>query len=136
MLFNGGGVGATIPWHLHYQATTVEFPVESLVNPARYPTAVHQFALPDEQAADSAAREWIARDPGNHGVNMLVAPAGIFVFPRDRRKSKATNKSLVGGFEVAGDFAMSAPVDRPAFEAATAEVARDILSQVRPCGPG
>ena len=136
VLFNGDGVGATIPWHLHYQITTEEFPVESLGNPAEYPTAVCRFAVSDEQAADSVAQEWIARDPENHGVNMFVSPAGVFVFPRDRRKAKATNKSLVGGFEVAGDFAMSAPIDRPAFDEATTEVARDILSQVKPCGLG
>jgi hypothetical protein len=140
VLFNGNGAGATIPWHLHYQITTAAMPIEKLQfgYEERYPTLVQRFTGDDDglAAADAAAEAWLQRDLQNHSVNILVAsPDGqtqIFVFPRDQRRAKAPGKGLVGGFEVAGDFVMSAPNERDAFLAASAQVARAILTAIRP----
>jgi hypothetical protein len=41
---------------------------------------------------------------------------------------------LVGGFEVAGDFVLSAPAERATFDEADVETARGILEQIDPCG--
>lgn len=151
VLFNGAGAGATIPWHLHYQITTTPMPIEALTveQIAAYPTLVERFALADEEDATSptateawlncahaAIEAWLARDPDFHTLNLLVASPGdtpvIYFFPRDRRHAAATNKGLVGGFEVAGDFVMSAPAERAAFEQASAALARQILEEIRP----
>jgi hypothetical protein len=140
VLFNGPGAGATIPWHLHYQITTEAMPVEAL-NPGgevSYPTSVQRYkAEPERQhQAHEFAAGWVARDPENHTVNVLIAPGGdepmIYIFPRDQRHAKAENKGLVGGFEMAGDFVMSAPAEREPFENATADLAIQILQQVCP----
>ncbi len=143
VLFNGPGAGASIPWHMHYQITTCPMPIETMAadGAAHYPTAVRRFALGagrDISAAHAFAEEWVRGDPENHTVNVLIGGAldetVLFIFPRDQRRAKATNKGLVGGFEVAGDFVLSAPREEEAFRSATPELARDILSQVRPEG--
>ncbi len=140
VLFNGPGAGATIPWHMHFQITTASMPIET-IDPARtehYPTMVHRFQANDQGQADAheAASAWIGRDPENHTVNVLVATpdnqSQVFIFLRDKRRAKATNKGLVGGFEVAGDFVLSAPPEEAVFNSASAELAHSILSQVRP----
>jgi hypothetical protein len=139
VLFNGPGAGASIPWHLHYQITTCPMPIEAMPAGAesRYPIAVYAFSAADSAAeAHACAAEWLARDAPNHSVNILicgaVGDARIFVFPRDQRRATVPGKGLVGGFEVAGDFVLSAPGEEPAFRAASADLARSILTQVRP----
>ena len=140
VLFNGTGAGASIPWHLHYQITTTPMPIEEM--PAgrelSYPTVVRRFRVADgglEGAHDMADR-WLRHRPEHHSINILIArPDGetwIWVFPRDQRRATATNKGLVGGFEVAGDFVLSAPREEEAFRNASCGIARSILSQVQP----
>jgi hypothetical protein len=141
VLFNGSGAGASIPWHLHYQITTSPMPIEQMPaeKAANYPTTVHVFnaARGGIDEAHGVIAAWIAKDPENHTINTLIAAAEgghtrIFVFPRDARRATATNKGLVGGFEVAGDFVLSAPNERASFDDASVEIARSILSQVKP----
>lgn len=140
VLFNGDGAGASIPWHLHYQITTAPMPIEQLMpgQEAAYPTAVQRFAADDvgRATAHAAIAEWLQRDPEHHTQNVFihgpVEAATIFFFPRDKRRAKATNKGLVGGFEVAGDFVMSAPAEEAAFRTASVALAREILGQVTP----
>lgn len=141
VLFNGPGAGATIPWHLHYQITTCPMPIEALTteHAAQYPARVHRFATDDDGigAAHAFADQWVQSDPTNHTVNILVAtpsstaPA-LFVFLRDQRQATAPQKGLVGGFEVAGDFVLSAPREEEAFRTADVALARTILEAVRP----
>ena len=140
VLFNGPGAGATIPWHLHYQITTVAMPIEQLApgREADYPTAVQRFLMSDDglDRAHAAAQQWLDGDPHSRTVNILIAPAGdqpcLFIFPRDRRYATARGKGLLGGFEVAGDFVLSAERELATFENASAELAREILAQVSP----
>lgn len=140
VLFNGQGAGATIPWHRHYQITTESMPIEALRpgGEVSYPASVQRFEADAEGTRDahSFADGWVKRDPENHTVNILIATPQdepvIFIFARDKRHAKAEEKGLVGGFEVAGDFAMSAPAERKPFEEATAETAIRILKQVCP----
>jgi hypothetical protein len=140
VLFNAPDAGATIPWHLHFQITTAPMPVEQLP-PGRdddYPTAVCRFPLGSDglDRAHFAAEQWLDGDPENRRVNILIASPGgrtsVFVFPRDQRYATAPGKSLIGGFEVAGDFVLSAPKEQETFRAASAAVARDILKQICP----
>ncbi len=141
VLLNDQGAGASIPWHLHYQITTAPMPVEAFrpCDGCEYPTDVRRFALDRSGALDGVhafADAWLLRDPEHHGVNLLVAgppddPA-VFIFPRDRRRATAEEKGLVGGFEVSGDFCLSAPAEEQIFNEATAETARSILGQVKP----
>jgi len=144
VLFNGPDAGATIPWHMHFQITTAAMPIEA-INPdrvSRYPTAVRRFDVTNGEEADRAhalARQWIDLAPSRHTVNLLVAaPAGapcVFLFPRDQRRATAEGKGLVGGFEVAGDFVLSAPAERAVFQQSSAQTARRILEQVCPTTP-
>lgn len=141
VLYNGPGAGATIPWHLHYQITTTAMPIEQLppLKQREYPTIVRRF---DGEAADVVERahamadSWLDGDREHRSVNLLVATTGrglsLFVFPRDQRRSTAPGKGLVGGFEVAGDFILSAPAERETFQTATAAAARQILRHIRP----
>jgi hypothetical protein len=134
--FHGAGVGATIPRHLHYQITSQRFPAEDLTDAAAYPTRVRLLTSPS--AAHAAAAAWIARDPEHHDVNLLVAPgpggSRILLFPRDRRRSHAGNKGLIGSFETAGYFVYSEPGTQEVFAGADAATARAALEQVRPPG--
>lgn len=140
IVFNGAGAGATIPWHLHLQIVSDPFPIETLL-PDRedaYPTALRVIPLTDG-AADrihSAITAWEAEDPAHHRVNLLVASRGgrpsVFVTWRDARRSIASNKGLMGGWEVAGEFAYSEPDYRAAFESADLETARSALAEIRP----
>ncbi len=140
VLYNGPNAGASIPWHLHYQITTAEMPVERLQpeHAEHYPIPVCRFQGTDDfiEQAHCAAETWLAADLENHSLNILVAsPHGepaVYFFPRDKRFAKAEGKGLVGGFEVAGDFALSAPAERETFDHASVEAAREILSQIRP----
>ena len=120
------GVGATIPRHLHYQITSQRFPAEDLTDAATYPTRVRLLTSPS--AAHAAAAAWIARDPEHHDVNLLVAPgpggSRILLFPRDRRRSHAGNKGLIGSFETAGYFVYSEPGTQEVFAGADAATAR------------
>lgn len=142
VLYNGAYAGATIPWHMHYQITTDEFPVESLSvgADASYPTAMHRVAvtLGTGVEAYEVAQEWIERDPQNHRVNLLIAgPVGeatAYIFPRDIRRSHAEEKGLMGGFEVCGDLVYSEPDKRDLFLHASAELARRVLEEIRPVG--
>jgi len=134
VLFNGGGAGATVLWHMHLQATSERMPVEGL-DPrltAHYPAPLLRFAITDQAIANRAAEAWLAQDPENHSLNLLVCSSGIFLVTRDRRKTKAKEKGLVGGFEVAGDFAFSMPFEKAIFDRATAGMARRILSEINP----
>ena len=140
VLFNGNGAGASIPWHLHYQITTAAMPIETLPKGRedQYPTRVLRFDQDNGgfDAAHAAADAWLRCDPANNSVNILIASpsdqTSIFVFPRDQRRAKADGKGLVGGFEVAGDFVMSAPNEKDAFLESSVRVARTILEQIRP----
>lgn len=136
VLFNGNNAGATIPWHLHYQITTAPMPIEEMPpgREAGYPTVVHRFRIADD--AHAAADDWLRRDPAHHSVNIFIATVAgetrVYVFPRDQRRARAANKGLVGGFEVAGDFVLSAPREEETFRNASAKIARSILTQIRP----
>jgi hypothetical protein len=141
VLYNGNGAGASIPWHLHLQITTEPLPIERLQpeKADRYPAIVQRFDGDAADAVDEAHEmivSWLEASREHHRVNLLVAPGSggprLFVFPRDARHSSATGKGLVGGFEVAGDFVLSAPNERETFDTATAETARTILTQIRP----
>ncbi|MFH1419351.1 MAG: DUF4922 domain-containing protein [Planctomycetota bacterium] len=140
VLFNGTGAGATIPWHLHFQITTAEMPIERIRpgSESHYPTAVRVFPFDDagREQAHAAAEEWLRGGKEHRSINIFVTTTDgtsrIFVFPRDQRRATAEGKGLVGGFEVAGDFVLSAPNERATFENASAKTARDILGQVRP----
>lgn len=139
VIYNAPHGGASIPWHLHLQTSKEPFPVEVLPTgfEERYPTALRRFADGPASALDYVA-EWGARDPAHHRVNVLVAgePGSpvIHVFPRDTRRSHASAKGLMGGFEVCGDFVYSEPGQRGTFETASAELARSILAEIRPAG--
>jgi hypothetical protein len=136
VLYNGADAGATIPWHLHYQITTDRLPVEDLAPGAEgtYPTAVHRFT--DTAAGGDFIEQWLGADRDHHRLNILVAgPASapvIHVFPRDSRQSHAAEKGLIGGFEVCGDLVYSDPETRSQFDAASAELARRVIAEVRP----
>jgi hypothetical protein len=137
VIYNAPHAGATIPWHLHLQTSREPLPVEDLPDgfEDRYPTALRRFADRPGPAMDLVT-DWGRQDPANHRVNVLVAgpPATptIHVFPRDIRRSHAAGKGLMGGFEVCGDFVYSEAGKRAAFEAASAELARSILEEIRP----
>ncbi len=140
VLFNGRGAGATIPWHLHLQITTEMFPIEELPVGAedRYPIPVRRFrpARQGRAEIDEMVEAWLAQDRAHHSVNVLVAgTAGdpeVLVIPRHRRFSIASNKGLVGGFEVAGAFVYSEDDKRGEFERADVTTARKALAEVRP----
>ena len=138
IVFNGAHAGATIPWHLHLQVTTDPFPVEDLL-PDRiegYPTPVQVFRATDSVSAVVAAHvaSWEQLDPDHHRVNLLVAPhngiPSVFVFLRDTRATIAANKGLMGGWEVAGDFAYGDR--REDFEAADLTAVRAAFGDIRP----
>ncbi|MGD2107946.1 MAG: DUF4922 domain-containing protein [Phycisphaerae bacterium] len=140
VLYNGLGAGATIPWHFHFQITTAPMPIEAL-RPGQednYPTLVRRFETTHGglEDADRAARQWLARDPENHSLNLLATTVDgeptVFLFPRDQRRATADGKGLVGGFEVAGDFVLSAPQEEATFHEASSAAARAILTQIRP----
>ncbi len=129
--WHGAGVGATIGWHFHYQVTSRAFPIEDLEDVSAYPIPVQRFT--EIGPAHETASTWIARDTLNHDVNLVVGGDGaIYVIPRDRRRSHATNKGLMGTFETAGYFVYSEPGMRKAFETADADTARTALRQIRP----
>jgi len=140
VLYNGAYAGATVPWHLHYQITTDEFPVERLPAgaDASYPTAVQRVAVANRTGEDAyeVAMQWIGRDPQHHRVNLLIAgpidEPTAYVFARDIRKSHAKEKGLMGGFEVCGDLVYSEPDKRDLFLHASAELARRVLEEIRP----
>jgi hypothetical protein len=140
VLFNGPGAGATIPWHCHMQITSVHMPIESLREGAEdcYPTAVCRFHLGEDglERADQTISRWLGGDESHRSFNLLVAsPNGdteIFFFPRDRRRATAEGKGLVGGFEVAGDFVLSAPHEEETYQTASAAIASEILGQINP----
>lgn len=138
VVFNGAFAGATIPWHLHLQITTDSFPVEGLLagHHLDYPTPVRVFPESGSGGADVTRHvaEWEQRDPEHHRVNLLVAPhAGepaVFVFLRDTRVTIARNKGLMGGWEVAGDFAYSDR--REQYEVADLDAVRAAFADIRP----
>jgi hypothetical protein len=140
ILYNGPSAGASIPWHLHYQITTAAMPIEQLSPGTEdlYPTAVCRFPLGSDglEHAHFTAEQWLDGNREQRSVNILVTTIGaepcIFVFPRDQRYGVAEGKGLIGGFEVAGDFVLSAPREQETFRNASAAIARDILSQVCP----
>jgi len=140
VLFNGAGAGATIPWHMHFQITTGEMPIEQLQpgNEENYPTAVCRFPLGSDglDHAHFAAQQWLEGDTQHRSLNILVATIGsdpcIFVFPRDQRYASATGMGLVGGFEVAGDMVLSSAHEEHTFHHATVTTAREILTQICP----
>ena len=138
VLYNGAGAGATIPWHLHYQITTEVLPIEDL-KPERadaYPTPVHVIPAGEVDRAHDVIASWIKLDPEHHSPNLLIAGpaenATIYIVPRDQRRSHSTNKGLIGGFEVAGDFVYSEPEQRANFEQSDLTTARQALGQIRP----
>ncbi len=140
VVFNGAGAGATIPWHLHLHMASEPMPIERL-RPGRedhYPIPVRVFPMAETTVAqvDSHIAAWHALDRAHHRVNLLVASAksgpSVFVVLRDARVTVASNKGLMGGWEVAGDFAYSEPAMRGEFEVATLDTVREALGQIRP----
>jgi len=141
VLYNGAQAGATIPWHLHYQITTDRLPVEDLASGAEaaYPASLRRFdGASDVAAARGHIEDWLGRDPEHHRVNLLVAgPVDhpvVHVFARDTRKTHAVEKGLMGGFEICGDLIYSEPDKRTQFDAASPELARRVIEEVRPDG--
>ena len=139
IIYNAGQAGATISWHLHYQVTSEDFPVEALADgiEASYPAALERFAGTGAATeALVAANAWLDRDRKHHRINVFVAGPRrrpvIHVFRRDRRLAHAEAKGLIGGFEMCGDLVYSEPDKRPRFEQATATTVRAILETVRP----
>eukprot|EP00899_Mesostigma_viride_P009486 jgi/Mesvir1/18539/Mv11544-RA.1 len=164
-LYNGDGAGASVPWHQHFHITTVPLPVEHLV-PERdgscsYPAPLLRFSLgtlhdwhmdagaasAGRMEAHAAIEAWLAADPVNHTVNLLVAPGSrregagegasaldevfVYVFPRDKRRGCAAGKKgQMGAFEMAGDMALSAPEDLALFGEATAAATHRVLADV------
>jgi hypothetical protein len=115
-------------------------PIESL-KPGHeddYPTAVKRFDIRKGglESAHAAAQDWLGCDPQNHSLNLLATMVDgdptVFLFPRDQRRATADGKGLVGGFEVAGDFVLSAPQEEATFLGASVAAAHSILAQVRP----
>ena len=104
----------------------------------RYPTAVCRYHLAEKglERAHQTVEEWLAGNGDQHTVNILIASPeddpSIFVFPRDQRRAAAQGKGLVGGFEVAGDFVLSAPKEEETFLRASVATASEILRQVCP----
>lgn len=142
VVYNGAYAGATIPWHLHLHATTDAFPVEEL-HPDRAPeylTPVRVFAGAGslETEVTDYVIGWERRDPEHHRVNMLVASRGgrpmVFVFLRDTRFTIAGHKGLIGGWEVAGDYAYSDRRDD--FDAADIDAVRAAFAEIRPPAVG
>ncbi|MDJ0953887.1 MAG: DUF4922 domain-containing protein [Acidimicrobiia bacterium] len=136
VVFNGAYAGATIPWHLHLHATTDAFPIEDLT-PGRevdYPAPLRVFPDTAEGEVVRYVSRWEERDPEHHRVNVLVAPwhgrAAVFVILRDTRARNAAAKGLMGGWEVAGDFAYSEK--RKQFEAADLATVRGALAEITP----
>lgn len=140
VVFNGASAGATIPWHLHLHISSDPMPVEKLRAgmELEYPTPVAVFPLSMTNLAqvDEYITKWEERDPAHHRVNLLVATVdsvpNVFVFLRDTRFTVASNKGLMGGWEVAGDFAYSEPGMRAEFESASLETVKTALAQIRP----
>ena len=138
IVFNGAYAGATIPWHLHLQITTDSFPIEGLLAGRHrdYPTPLRVFPVTGSVGSDVTRQvlDWEQRDPEHHRVNLLVAPRGghpsVFVFLRDTRVTIARNKGLMGGWEVAGDFAYSDR--RRSFEDADLDAVRAAFADIRP----
>ncbi len=142
VIYNAAEAGATIPWHLHFQITSEQLPVEGLAAGAEptYPMALRRFTVTqdDTTAALAAIDAWQGEDPDNHRVNVLVAgPATapvVHVFARDRRLTHSPVKGLMGGFEMCGDLVYSEPDKRDEFQNASAAMARQALEDVRPAG--
>lgn len=141
VVYNAPDAGATIPWHLHFQITSERFPIESLPpgHEARYPAALRRFpAGAGTEAALAFASGWAQRDPEHHRVNVMIAgpepSPTIHVIGRDTRLSHAPGKGLMGGFEACGDFIYSEPGARHVFEQASGDLARSLLTAVRPPG--
>jgi hypothetical protein len=134
VLFNPPDAGATIPWHLHLQVTTARFPIEDVV-PGRedgYPTTVWRFPAGSEHDAVHRVGEWLAAGD-SHRANLLLAGSGdLFAVPRDARRSHASRKGLMGGYEVAGEFVYSDAAHRGDFEAADLDAARAALGEIEP----
>lgn len=135
LVFNGAGAGASIPWHLHLQATTERFPVEDLA-PGReddYPLPLARFA--GAAAADAFIDEWEALDP-SHRVNLMVGgPEGapvIHVFLRDGRRPASTDLGPLASFEACGDMVFDHPSQREAFERADLAMVHRALAQIHP----
>jgi hypothetical protein len=136
LVYNGSHAGATIPWHLHLQVTTDAFPVEEIASAkvSAYPTPLLLMEGPRSIDVADYVTAWQERDPQHHRVNLLATlregrPA-VFVFLRDTRFTIAGNKGLMGGWEVAGDFAYS---DRRSdFNAADIEAVRSAYAAIRP----
>jgi hypothetical protein len=138
VVFNAADAGATIPRHLHLQITSEPLPVEAL-GPGReraYPTTIWVFPgdAAGREAANATISSWLGADAVHHRVNLLFAGDSprLFVLPRDARRSHASNKGLMGGFEVAGDFAFSEPRMRHVFETADLDTARKALGEIKP----
>jgi hypothetical protein len=138
IVFNGAYAGATIPWHLHLHITTDPFPVEGLLADHHddYPIPLRVFPVTESVCSDVTRHvlDWEQRDPEHHRVNLLVAPCGgnpsVFVFLRDTRVTVARNKGLMGGWEVAGDFAYSDR--RKEFEIVDLDAVRAAFADIRP----
>jgi hypothetical protein len=138
VVYNGAYAGATIPWHLHLHITTDPFPVEELQSDRApdYPTPLRVFVGNGslETEVTDYVTGWEGRDPDHHRVNMLVGSRDgrlrVFVFLRDTRFTIAGNKGLMGGWEVAGDFAYDQ--QRGDFESADLSAVRAAFAAIRP----
>lgn len=138
VVYNGAYAGATIPWHLHLHITTDPFPVEELTPDRQhdYPTPARILAATDslETKVTEHVIGWESRDPEHHRVNLLVASRDgqprVYVFLRDTRATHAGNKGLMGGWEVAGDFAYDQR--REDFDSADIAAVRGAFAEIRP----
>jgi hypothetical protein len=91
-----------------------------------------------EAEVTDVVTSWEGDDPDHHRVNMLVTSRDgqpiVFVFLRDTRFTIASNKGLMGGWEVAGDYAYDSR--REDFEAADIELVRATFAEIRPPAAG
>ena len=132
-VFNGRA-GASILTHLHLQATTEKFPIESidikddkyLVNKEGINVAKPDYYLPlyivsgsdfemVKKCSDHIILSWIEINPGFNTQNLIVIKDGgsltVYIFLRDRKRLVGNGKEGdMGTFECAGNLVLSSDI--------------------------